>query len=67
MIQAEIEPDEDRVRVEVSGDRDQYEDELTAILVHALSTFTEDEIIKMLADAVNYRSGATAPGADGIS
>lgn len=62
MIRAERTND-DVVAVEVNGDKEQNENELIAILISALSAFSEDEILQMLAAAVQYHNtGKTFDG-----
>lgn len=62
MIRAERTKD-DVVAVEVNGDKEQNENELIAILISALSAFSEDDILQMLVAAVQYHNtGKTFDG-----
>ena len=62
MIKAER-TNNDVVAVEVTGDKEQNENELIAIMISALSAFSEDDILQMLAAAVKYHdTGKTFDG-----
>ena len=53
--------DDDNVDVTFSGDLSENRDELISILIHALSLYSEDDILRFLAVAVDYTKGNPDP------
>lgn len=60
MIRAEQNTDGNNIAVEVEGDLEQNESELIAIMISALSAFSEEDILQMLTAAVQYHNTGKA-------
>lgn len=60
MIKAVQETKKNRVRLEVTGDKGQNENELIGVLISALDVFSEEDIIDMLITAKTYKNTNTS-------